>query len=66
MASLYMLSDVLPPLASLLHAFEVDFAVVKPLVLGTKATIDSLLTTPGQQFQSLPTIIPELRQYGIN
>ena len=40
-ASLYMLSDVLPPLANLSRAFQkkdVDFTVVKPLVQGTKAT----------------------------
>lgn len=31
---------------------------------GTKASIQSLLTTPGQHFSSLPTVLPELRQYG--
>ena len=68
-ASLYMLSDVLPPLANLSRAFQkkdVDFTVIKPLVQGTKATIDSLSMTPGQYFQSLPAIIPELRQYGVH
>ena len=44
-ASLYMLSDVLPLLANLSRAFQkdVDFTVVKPpkpLVQGTKATTD--------------------------
>ena len=47
-----MLSDVLSPLANLSHAFH----VVKPLVQGTKATIDALLMTPGEHFQSLPTV----------
>ena len=63
------MSDVLPPLANLSRAFQkkdVDFTVIKPLVQGTKATIDSLSMTPGQYFQSLPAIIPELRQYGVH
>ena len=66
-ASLYMLLDVLPPLANLSRAFQkdVDFAVVKALVQGTKATIDSLFMTPGQYFQNLP-ITPELRQHGVH
>lgn len=67
-AALYMLSDVLPPLANLSRAFqrkEVDFTVVKPLVQGTKATIDALLMTPGEHFQSLSTVLPELRQFGV-
>ena len=69
MAALYMLSDVLPPLANLSRAFqkkEVDFTVVKPLVQGTKATIDALLMTPGEHFQSLPTVLPELREFGVS
>ena len=58
-AVLYILSDVLPPLTNLSHAFqrkEVDFTVVKALVQGTKVTIDALLMTPGEHFQSLPTV----------
>ena len=46
--ALYMLSDVLPPLANLSRAFqrkEVDFTVVKPLVMGTKTTIDSIINS---------------------
>ena len=64
-AVLYMLSDVLPPLANLSRAFqreEVDCTVVEALVQGTKATIDALLMTPGEHFQSLPTVLPELRE----
>lgn len=67
-AALHMLSDVLPLLANFSRAFqkrEVDFTVVKPLVQGTKATIDALLMTPGEHFQSLPTVLPELRQFGV-
>ena len=55
-AALYMFSDVLPPLAGLSCTFQkqdIDFTVVKPLVVGTKATNDALLLTPGEFFQSL-------------
>ena len=44
---------------------EVNFTVVKPLVQGTKATIDALLMTPGEHFQSLSIVLPELRQFGV-
>ena len=49
-ASLYMLSDVLPPLASLSRVFQrkdVNFTVVKTLVHGTKAAVDALCAAPG-------------------
>jgi hypothetical protein len=68
-ASLYMMSDILPPLANLSRAFQrkdVDFTVIKPLVQATKATIDSLLVTPGEHFSSLANVLPELRSSGIN
>ena len=68
-ATLYMLSDVLPPLANLSRAFQkkdIDFTVVKSLVQGTKATIDALSMTPGEHYQSLPSVLPELRQSGLN
>jgi hypothetical protein len=64
-----MLSDVLPPLANLSRAFQkkdIDFTVVKPLVQGTKATIDALSMTPGEHYQSLPSVLPELRESGKN
>ena len=67
-AALYMLSDILLPLANLSRSFqrkEVDFTIVKPLAQGTKATIDALLMTPGQHFQSLLTVLSELRQFGV-
>ena len=64
-----MFSDVLPSLASLSRAFqhkEVNFAIVKPLVEGTKATIDALLVTPGTHFQSLPAVLTRLaHDYGV-
>ena len=68
-AVLYMLSDGLPPLVNLSRAFqrkEVDFTVVKALVQGTKVTIDALLMTPGKHFQSLPTVLPELKEFGVS
>ena len=67
-AALYMFSDVLPPLASLSRAFQrhnIDFTIVKPLVSGTKATVDALLLTPGEFYKSLPSVLVELEQYGV-
>ena len=67
-AALYMFSDVLPPLAGLSRAFQkkdIDFTVVKPLVVGTKATIDALLLTPGEFFQSLSDKLLDLEEYGV-
>ena len=66
-AALYMFSDILPPLAGLSCAFQkhdIHFTVVKPLVVGTKAAIDALLLSPGDCFSSLPTVLPELEQFG--
>ena len=68
-ASLYMFSDVLPPLASLSRAFQrkdVNFTVVKPLVNGTLAAINALRATPGEHFQRLSSVIAELEEYGVN
>ena len=65
---MYMFSDILPPLAGLSRAFQkhdIDFTVVKPLVVGTKAAIDALLLSPGDCFSSLPTVLPELKQFGV-
>ena len=67
-AALYMFSDVLPPLASLSRAFQkhdVYFTVVKLLGVGTKSAVDTFLTTPGEFFNSLPTVLLELEEYGI-
>ena len=63
-----MFSDVLPPLAGLSRAFQkkdIDFTVVKPLVVGTKATIEALLLTPGEFFQSLSDKLSDLEEYGV-
>ena len=62
-----MFSDILPPLANLSRAFQrknIDFSMIKPLVQGTMATIESLLMTSDQHFSSLSTVLPDLRQYG--
>ena len=67
-SALYMFCDVLPPLAGLSRAFQkhdIDFTVVKPLVAGTKAAIDALLLVPGDCFSSLPTVLPELEEFGV-
>ena len=64
-ASLYMFSDVLPPLASLSRAFkrkDVNFTVVN----GTLAAINALRATPGEHFQRLSSVIAELEEYGVN
>ena len=39
------------------------FTVVKPFILGTKATIDALLLIPGEFFKSLPDQLSDLEQY---
>ena len=67
-AALYMFSDILPPLAGLSRAFQkhdIDFTVVKPLVVGTRTTIDALLLSPRDCFSSLPTVLPELELFGV-
>jgi hypothetical protein len=68
-ASLYLFSDVLPHIAGLSRAFQrkdVNFTVVKPLVRGTKAAIDALLVTPGEHFQSLPSVLADLDDCGVH
>ena len=65
-ASLYMFSDILPPLSSLSRAFQrkdVNFTVVKPLVSGTHTAINALLASPGEHFQTLPSVLAELEEY---
>ena len=55
-ATLLMLSDILPPLANLSRAFQrkdLDYTLVKPLVVGTRATLQNLMASPGQYFASL-------------
>ena len=67
-AALYTFFDILPPLAGLSRAFQkhnIDFTVVKPLVVGTKAAIDAFLLSPGHCFSCLPTVLPELEQFGV-
>lgn len=67
-AALYMFSDVLPPLACLSRAFQrqdIDFTAVKPLVMGTKATVDALLLTPGEFFGGLSSALSELEEYDV-
>ena len=67
-AALYMFSDILPLLAGMSRAFQkydIDFTVVKPLVVGTRATIDALILSLGDSFSSLPTVLPKLEQFGV-
>ena len=55
-ATLLMLSDILPPLANLSRAFQrkdLDYTLVKLLVAGTRATLQNLMASPGQYFASL-------------
>ena len=68
-ASLYMLSDVLPRLAQLSKAFQtkdLDFSMVRPLVVATKTTIRELIDCPGQYFKSLPDVLTSLQQKECN
>ena len=63
-----MFSDLLPPLACLSCAFQkkdIDYTMVKPLVVGTKAAVDALLLNAGEFFQSLPAAVGDLQQYGV-
>ena len=56
MASVYFLSDILPPLAQLSRAFQktnIDFSMVKPLVQGTKDCISDLQASHGEMFSTL-------------
>ena len=44
---------------------NIDFAVVKPKVVGRKAAIDAILISPGGCFSSWPTVLPELEEFGV-
>lgn len=66
-ASVYFLSDVLPPLAQLSRAFQktaIDFSMVKPLVQGTKDCISGLLTHHGETFSELSSDMENLVSHG--
>ena len=66
-ASVYFLSDILPPLAQLSRAFQktsIDFSIVKPLVQGTKDRIKELSANHGDVFKTLPSVMENLTAYG--
>ena len=44
---------------------DIDFTVVKPLVLGTKSAIETMLLTSDEYYQSLITVLPELEEYSV-
>ena len=46
-------------------SYDIDFTVVKPLVASTKAAIDALLLVPGDCFSTLPKVLPELEEFGV-
>lgn len=57
-ASVYFLSDILPPLAQLSRAFQktaIDFSMVRPLVQGTKDCTKKLTTEEGEIFSKFST-----------
>ena len=61
-ATLLMLSDILPPLASLSCAMQredLNYSLVKPLVTGTIVTLTNLKQTPGEHFNSLEIVLDE-------
>ena len=61
-ATLLMLSDILPPLATLSRAFQrkdLDYSLVKPLVSGTLASLHNLKASPGQHFSCLDKVLDE-------
>lgn len=68
-ATLFMLSDVLPPLAQLSRAFQtenIDFSMVRPLVAATISTIQTLKDHPGEHFKSLPDALRDLQKFNIS
>ena len=68
-ATLHMLSDVLPPLAQLSRAFQtkdINFSMVRPLVAATIATIQTLKDHSGEHFKSLPDVLKNLQQFNIS
>lgn len=68
-ATLLMLSDILPPLAALSRALQredLDYSLVQPLLIGTIATLKNLKCTPGEHFNSLDTMIQDnLKDFNI-
>ena len=69
-AALYMFSDVFNALGMLVSRLserkkDIDYTMVKPLVVGTKAAVDALLLNTGECFQSLPAAVGDLQQYGV-
>ena len=68
-ATLFMLSDVLPPLAQLSRAFQteyIDFSMVGLFVAATTATIQTLKDNPGEHFKSLPDAVRDLQKFNIS
>ena len=66
-ASVYFLSDILPPLAQLSRAFQrisIDFSIVKPLVQETKDCIKELTANHGMVFKTLPSAMENLATHG--
>ena len=58
--------DILQHLANLLGVFQrksIDFSLVQPLLVCTKAAIEGLKTTPGTQFQHLYSDLESLVQH---
>jgi hypothetical protein len=68
-ATLHMMSDILPPLAQLSRAFQaqnIDFSLVQPLVLATKTTLETLKDHPGEYFGSLSDVFVQLENCGVS
>ena len=67
-ASVYFLSDILPPLAQLSRAFQqasIDFSIVKPLVQGTRDCIKELIANHGEVFKTLLSVMDNLTACGL-
>ena len=58
-ATLLMLFDVLPPLATLSRAFQkdLDYSLVKPLVTGNKSTIENLKVNVSQHLSTVEDVL---------
>ncbi|XP_071169572.1 zinc finger protein 862-like [Mytilus edulis] len=67
-ASIHMMSDILPHLARLSKTFQktdIDFTLIETLVSATQITITKLIEQPGHYMQSLPTCLDSLSEYGV-
>ncbi len=67
-ATIYLMSDVLPLLTTLSLVFQtedVDLSVVQPQVAATISSLKLLRNQPGPSMEKLPGVLEELASYGV-